>query len=52
MHLPFAKSSESAAGYLTQILFAAHNVNPENEVAFTYWCTYVVIGQVQTDSSE
>lgn len=31
----------------TQIVIAAQNVNPENVVEYTYWCSYVVIGQPQ-----
>jgi hypothetical protein len=34
----------------TQIAIAAQNVNPENVVDYTYWCSYVVIGQPQEDS--
>ena len=34
----------------TQIAIAAQNVNPENVVDYTYWCSYVVIGQLQEGS--
>jgi hypothetical protein len=31
----------------TQIAITAQNVNPDNVVEYTYWCSYVVIGQPQ-----